>query len=450
MTDIIFSGMESADVVEVLVEQGQAVSAGEALFALESDKANMEFECPNDGTIAEILVKVGESIKEGQTIARMTVANAGGSMQAGTDADAPSGHTAETAAPPAPATTSPEPSKVAPSVDANVNADAAQGAVAAPPALSAAPTAQPDTPNHAVHAGKGFHASPKIRAYARTLGVPLGEVQGTGENSRIQQHDVEQFVKARFAEPASASPGAPQYAPAPTIDFSQFGAITHEPLSRIKQRSGAHLARAWQTIPHVTQFEHTDITELEAFRKQLRDKHPDVKITLIAFVIQAVCHALKQFPSFNASLDGEDALVLKHYYHIGVAVDTPNGLVVPVIRDADRMGVLEISAALGELSAKARAGKLSKEDMSGGTFTISSLGGIGGTYFTPIVNAPEVAILGLSRGSLQPVWDGTEFIPRLQLPLSLSYDHRVIDGAEGMRFLAALAGSLSDIRTLLL
>jgi pyruvate dehydrogenase E2 component (dihydrolipoamide acetyltransferase) len=301
------------------------------------------------------------------------------------------------------------------------------------------------------------HASPGVRRFARELGVDLSKVKGSGPKGRIVKEDIQAFVKTTLAKPpavAAAGGGAGlNLLPWPTIDFSKFGPVEAKPLSRIKKISGANLHRNWVMIPHITQNDEVDITELEAFRKQLAEENQKsgIRVTLLAFLIKGAVAALKRYPQFNASLsaDGE-SLVFKQYYHIGVAVDTPNGLVVPVIRDSDKKGVLQLAKELGEVSAKARDGKLSPGDMQGGTFSISSLGGIGGSTFTPIINAPEVAILGASRSVTKPVWRDGQFAPRLMLPLSLSYDHRVVDGAEGARFITYLNGVLADIRRLVL
>jgi len=324
-------------------------------------------------------------------------------------------------------------------------------APAAPPP-AAAPAAGPV--NEAGFAKA--HASPSIRRFARDLGVDLSRVKGSGPKHRIVKEDVQSFVKAALAQPATAAAGAGaglNLLPWPDVDFAKFGPVEPRPLSRIKKISGANLARNWVMIPHVTHHEEADITELEAFRKQSNDAaaKQGIKVTLLAFLIKASVSALRKFPEFNASLDksGEN-LVLKRYYHIGFAADTPNGLVVPVLKDADQKGVLAIAKELGDLSALARDGKLKPTDMQGATFTISSLGGIGGTAFTPIINAPEVAILGVTRSSLKPQWDGKAFVPRLMVPLSLSYDHRVIDGAAAARFTAYLASVLADMRRVLL
>jgi pyruvate dehydrogenase E2 component (dihydrolipoamide acetyltransferase) len=324
------------------------------------------------------------------------------------------------------------------------------------PATSSAPAATAPAPKPIDEAGFAHaHASPGVRRFARELGVDLSQVKGTGPKSRILKEDVQAFVKQALARPAAAPATGFGFAlPAmPAVDFAKFGPIEAKPLSRIKKISGANLHRNWVAIPHVTQHDEVDITEMEAFRKQVGEEaqKQGVRLTPLAFMIKACVAALKQFPAFNASLspDGE-SLVLKKYYHIGVAVDTPNGLVVPVIRDADQKGVVALAKELGEVSVRMREGKIAPADMQGGTFSISSLGGIGGTHFTPIINAPEVAILGVSRSSTKPVWQDGAFVPRLMLPVSLSYDHRVIDGAEGARFITHLNGVLSDIRRLLL
>jgi pyruvate dehydrogenase E2 component (dihydrolipoamide acetyltransferase) len=306
----------------------------------------------------------------------------------------------------------------------------------------------------AVAPAKVPHASPAVRVFARELGVDLSKVQGSERGGRISKEDVQAFVKAAMqgagAAPVGTAAGSGlNLIPWPKVDFAKFGAIESQPLSRIKKLSGANLARNWAMIPHVTQFDDADITEMEAFRKKLGEEQKDVKVTPLVFLIKAAVAALKKYPEFNASLDG-DNLVLKQYFHIGIAVDTPDGLVVPVIRDADRKGLLELSHELAALSQKARDKKLGPAEMAGGCFSISSLGGIGGTAFTPIINAPEVAILGVSRSAMKPVWNGKEFVPRLLLPLSLSYDHRVVDGAAAARFCAYLVQVLGDLRRLLL
>ncbi|AOE89742.1 dihydrolipoyllysine-residue acetyltransferase [Ralstonia pseudosolanacearum] len=417
-------------VIEISVKVGDKVEAEQSLITLESDKATMDVPSPAAGTVKDIRVKVGDAVSEGTLI--VVLEGAGGAAAA---APAPALAPAAAAPSPAPA--------VAP--------------VAAPAAAPATYTA--DTVGTI---GKAAHASPSVRKYARELGVDVNLVGGTGPKNRITQEDVQRYVKGvmtgQAAAPgkaaAAAAPaggGELNLLPWPKVDFTKFGPVEPKPLSRIKKISGANLHRNWVMIPHVTNNDEADITELEAFRVQMNKEHEKagVKFTMLAFVIKAVVGALKKFPTFNASLDG-DNLVFKQYYHIGFAADTPNGLVVPVIRDADKKGVVDIAREMAELSKAAREGKLKPDQMQGGCFSISSLGGIGGTHFTPIINAPEVAILGLSRGYQKPVWDGKQFVPRLTLPLSLSYDHRVIDGAEAARFNAYLAAVLADFRRVLL
>ncbi len=415
-------------VIEISVKVGDKVEAEQSLITLESDKATMDVPSPAAGTVKDIRVKVGDAVSEGTLI--VVLEGTGGAAAA-----APA---------PAPAAAAPSP---APAV----------APVAAPAAAPATYTA--DTVGTI---GKAAHASPSVRKYARELGVDVNLVGGTGPKNRITQEDVQRYVKGvmtgQAAAPgkaaAAAAPaggGELNLLPWPKVDFTKFGPVEPKPLSRIKKISGANLHRNWVMIPHVTNNDEADITELEAFRVQMNKEHEKagVKFTMLAFVIKAVVGALKKFPTFNASLDG-DNLVFKQYYHIGFAADTPNGLVVPVIRDADKKGVVDIAREMAELSKAAREGKLKPDQMQGGCFSISSLGGIGGTHFTPIINAPEVAILGLSRGYQKPVWDGKQFVPRLTLPLSLSYDHRVIDGAEAARFNAYLAAVLADFRRVLL
>jgi pyruvate dehydrogenase E2 component (dihydrolipoamide acetyltransferase) len=420
-------------VIEVFVKPGDSVKVEQSLITVESDKASMEIPSSHAGVVSQMLVKVGDKVKKGSPIALLQ----------GVAGAAPTAAAATTA----PASATPAP--------------AASAASAAAPAASAA------MPVHAPTAAKGSlpHASPSIRRFARELGVPLAEVKGSGPKGRILQSDVQGFVKVVMAGDAqtqaqkakapagaaAAGGGIPGLLAWPQVDFAKFGPIERKDLSRIKKLSGANLHRNWVMIPHVTNNDEADITDLEAFRVQLNKENEKsgVKVTMLAFVIKAVVSALKKFPDFNASLDGE-ALVYKQYFHIGFAADTPNGLVVPVLKDADKKGVMQISQEMGELAKKARDGKMGPADMTGGCFSISSLGGIGGTHFTPIINAPEVAILGLSRGAMSPVWDGKAFVPRLILPLSLSYDHRVIDGAAAARFNAYLGSVLADYRRLLL
>ena len=431
-------GYADVPVIEILVSPGDTVSKDQGLVTLESDKATMEVPAPFAGVVREIKVKLGDEVAEGSVVALIEEA------ASGTAEAAPAASAKEEKAPAA----APLPPK--------------QEAPAAPAAAPAAPDADsagPRTPPvvfdaNAVMPDKVPYATPAIRLFARELGVDLMQVRGSGRDGRIVREDVQNFVKSALSggittSAPAAGGGGLNLLPWPKVDFAKFGEVESVALSRIKKISGANLARNWAMIPHVTQFEQADITEMEAFRKQLGAENKDLKITPLVFQIKAVVSALKEFPRFNASLDG-DNLVLKKYFHIGIAVDTPNGLVVPVLRDCDQKGFLQLAAELGEISKKAREGKLGPADMSGGCMSISSLGGIGGTSFTPIINAPEVAILGVSKAAMQPVWNGEKFKPRLMLPLSLSYDHRVIDGAEAARFTSYLARQLGDIRRLLL
>jgi pyruvate dehydrogenase E2 component (dihydrolipoamide acetyltransferase) len=429
---------ESVTVIEVFVKPGDGVKAEQSLITVESDKASMEIPSSHAGTLQRVLVKLGDKVAKGSPIAVLTTTP---------------GALAQTPAAPG--------ASAAPSASA---APATAQAAAAPAAAPAPSTTAGPAPAPVASAGGLPHASPSIRKLARELGVPLAEVQGSGAKGRITQADVQGFVKgvmsgsqstaAQKAKAPAAAPGAgtmPGLLPWPQVDFAKFGPIERKDLSRIKKISGANLHRNWVLIPHVTNHEEADITELEAFRVQLNaeNEKAGIKVTMLAFLIKACVYALKKFPEFNASLDG-DQLVLKQYFHIGFAADTPSGLVVPVIKDADKKGILQISTEMNELAKKARDGKLGPADMSGGCFSISSLGGIGGTYFTPIINAPEVAILGVCRSGMKPVWNGQAFVPKLILPLSLSWDHRVIDGAAAARFNATLAQVLADFRRVLL
>ncbi|XHS78359.1 dihydrolipoyllysine-residue acetyltransferase [Burkholderiaceae bacterium UC74_6] len=421
-------------VIEVFVKNGDNVKVEQSLITVESDKASMEIPSSHAGVIKDLKVKVGDKVKKGSLLA--LVEATGG---AAAPAAAPAAAAAAPAAAPAPAPA------------------AAAVATAAPAA--ALPAHQPGTPS-----GSLPHASPSIRKVARELGVPLAEVKGSGPKGRITETDVQGFVKAvmagttqtaaqKAAAPAGAGGGAfPGLLPWPKVDFEKFGPVERKDLSRIKKISGANLHRNWVTIPHVTNHDDADITDLEAFRVQLNKENEKsgIKVTMLAFMIKAAVAALKKFPEFNASLDGDGTLVLKNYFHIGFAADTPNGLVVPVIRDCDKKGIVQISQEMSELAKKARDGKLGPAEMTGGCFSISSLGGIGGTYFTPIINAPEVAIMGVCKSSTQPVWDGKAFQPRLILPLSLSWDHRVIDGASAARFNVYFASLLADFRRIAL
>jgi pyruvate dehydrogenase E2 component (dihydrolipoamide acetyltransferase) len=414
-------------VIEVLVKPGDSVKAEDALVTLESDKATMDVPAPAAGTVREVKVKVGDKVSEGSLVLTLEVSTAGAPSPAPRPSPA-SGKASESSQAPAPAQ-APKPSPL----PLAVGVETARPGGRDPLAFTAA------------------HASPSVRKFARQLGVDIPMVRGTGPNGRITQDDVQAFVKGVLARggPAVAAPsgGGLDLPPWPKVDFAKFGPIESVPLSRIRKISGANLARNWVMIPHVTQFDEADITGLEALRVTLNKENEKagVKVTMLAFLIKASAIALRKFPDFNASLDG-DNLVRKQYFNIGFAADTPNGLVVPVLKDADRKGVLQIAAEMGELSARAREGKLGPADMQGGCFSISSLGGIGGTAFTPIINAPEVAILGVSKSATRPVWDGSAFVPRLVLPLSLSYDHRVIDGAAAARFTTYLAGLLADMR----
>ncbi len=443
-------------VIELLVAVGDTVKADQGLVTLESDKATMEVPAPFAGVVRELKVKVGDAVSEGSVVALIEEA---GAAAPAAKAEAPAAKAepakpaeaapakAEAPAPVQPADkTQPSPQPLS---HGERGVSPAAGETRSPPVAFGAETVAP---------GKVPYASPAVRLYARELGVDLAQVSGSARGGRIVKEDVQGFVKkvmSGAAKPAAAATGGSggglNLLPWPKVDFSKFGAIEEQPLSRIKKISGSNLARNWAMIPHVTQFEDADITEMEAFRKKFGDENPTTKLTPLVFLIKAAVASLRKFPSFNASLDASgENLVLKKYFHIGIAVDTPNGLVVPVIRDCDQKGLLQLAAELGEISKKARDGKLGPADMSGGCFSISSLGGIGGTAFTPIINAPEVAILGVSKSSTKPVWNGKEFAPRLMLPLSLSYDHRVIDGAEAARFAGYFAQQLADIRRLLL
>jgi len=421
-------------VIEVLVKPGDKVSAEESLITLESDKATMEVPAPFDGVVKEMKIKVGDSVSEGTAI--LTIEALG---------DEPSAAPEKKAAEPVAEKTPPKP------VEEKISST--------PPPAPKAPSAPAPSVSKPINeeSFSAAHASPGVRRFARELGVDLGSVKGSGPKGRILREDVQSFVKSVMqtgGTAAASGSGLGFNLPAwPVIDFEKFGPTEKQALSRIKKISGPALHRNWITIPHITQHDEVDITDLEAFRKSLSKdaEKAGLKITPLALIMKAVVAALKRYPEFNSSLAPEgDSLIIKRYFHIGVAVDTPGGLVVPVIRDADKKGIMEIAEELGKVSAKARDGKLGPADMSGGTFSISSLGGIGGGQFTPIVNAPEVAILGVSRSTMKPVWNGKDFEPRLMLPLSLSYDHRVIDGAEGARFITYLNQVMSDIRRVLL
>ena len=430
-------------VIELLVKPGDTIAPEQSLFTVESDKASMEIPSPAAGVLKELKIKVGDKVNQGDLVAVIEGAAAASSpAPAGAGDGKGEGGAAASSAPSASAPT-PQPSPQ--------------------PAPASGRASEPAHNPTAAPTGQLPHASPSVRKFARELGVPLAEVKGSGAKGRITQEDVQAFTRSVMAgavqtqaqaanRPAGSGVGL-DLLPWPKVDFAKFGPIDARPLSRIKKISGANLARNWVMIPHVTNNDEADITELEAFRVQTNAESAkaksEVKVTMLAFVIKAVVAALKKFPEFNASLDG-DNLVFKQYYHVGFAADTPNGLVVPVLRDADKKGILQISEEMGALAKKARDGKMGPADMAGGCMSISSLGGIGGTHFTPIINAPEVAILGLSKSAMKPVWDGKAFVPRLMLPLSLSYDHRVIDGAAAARFNAYLGQVLADFRRVLL
>ena len=427
-------------IIEILVKPGDMVKADESLLTVESDKATMEIPSPIAGVIKEFRVKLGDIVNSGTLIAM---------MEEGADA-APAAPAAQSAAMlPVPAAV-----PAAARDPAAAAAAAAQAASAPLPAPAAAPAASlPPVP---AAPGLRPHASPSVRKFARELAVDITRVVGNGPKGRILHEDVQNFVKqvmaGSLAAPAAAASGSGlNLLPWPKVDFGKFGAIEAQPLSRIKKISGQNLARNWAMIPHVTHHDEADVTDLEEFRVATNAAmaKQGVKLTMLAFIIKAAVVALKKYPDFNSSLDG-DNLIVKKYWNIGFAADTPNGLMVPVIKGADQKGIIELGADMAALSAQAREGKLKPADMQGASFTISSLGGIGGTAFTPIINAPEVAILGVSKSAMKPVWDGKAFAPRLMLPLSLSYDHRVIDGAAGARFAATLAQLLADMRRTLL
>jgi pyruvate dehydrogenase E2 component (dihydrolipoamide acetyltransferase) len=439
-TDVLLPDIgefESVEIIEILVSEGDQVAVEDSLLTLESDKATMEIPAPEAGIVKSLAVKVGDRISEGDRI--LTLETQGRAAEQTTtkhETPAPSSEEVESVQAPAPAAN-----------EAAMEPQRRPGDKE--PLIPPVPLG--DTPSE----GKTPHASPSVRRFARELGVDLNLVKGSGPKGRVTRDDVQHFVKRSLqGGQVTRAAASPFDLPAgPEVDYAKFGEIETQPLNRIKKISGTHLHRCWLTVPHVTQFDEADITELEAFRKAQKAvaENEDIRLTFMPFLMKAVATALKQMPIFNAALAPEgDSLIYRHYVHIGIAVDTPNGLVVPVIRNVDQKGIFDLARELMSVSSKAREGKLAPADMQGGCFSISSLGGIGGTAFTPIVNAPEVAILGVSRSSMQPVWDGNAFQPRLMLPLSLSYDHRVIDGADGARFTALLSGLLGDIRRLLL
>lgn len=427
---------DAVEIIEVLVAEGDSIEQDQEVITVESDKAMMEIPASQAGVIKEMKVAVGEKVSEGTVIAMLEVVEA---------AEAPAAEEKPEEAAPSAKAESEAPKQESKPESAEKTAEPAQEQELVEPIPYA-----PDNKSGIRRA----HASPSVRRFARELGVVLTSVTGTGTKGRITKQDVQGYVKNALTTPAAAPAQTGAAIPSvPTVNFEQFGDIETEELSRIKKISGKHLHACWLNIPHVTQFDEADITELDKFRKENKEMaaQKGVNLTPLVFIMKAVVACLKQYPQFNASLsEDKESLILKNYYNIGVAVDTPNGLMVPVIKDVDKKGFLELAGELGEVSTRARDGALSAKDMQGGTFSISSLGGIGGQFFTPIVNAPEVAILGVSRHSMKPVWNGKEFEPRLMLPLSISYDHRVIDGAAGARFTVMLSQMLSDIRKVLL
>lgn len=419
---------DEVEIIEVLVSVGDTVTKNQDVITLESDKAAMEIPSSIAGVIKELNVSVGDKVKQGSVIAMIEATD---SADAVTQSQAPKVEVKPVSTPVAPA---PSPAPVE---------------IASEPELVEIRPFAPDNKAAVKHS----HASPSVRQFARELGVTLSLVAGSGDKGRITKEDVQNFVKQKVNAPATSENTGSGIPSIPVINFEKFGDIETTELSRIKKISGKHLHACWLNIPHVTQFDDADITELEAFRKANKEMaaKQGVNLTPLVFIMKAVVASLKMYPELNASLsEDKESLIIKKYYNIGVAVDTPNGLMVPVIKDVDKKGFLEIAGELGEISARARDGALTAKDLQGGTFSISSLGGIGGSYFTPIVNAPEVAILGVGRHKMQPVWNGKEFEPRLILPLSVSYDHRVVDGAMGARFTTALNNMLSDIRKVLL
>ncbi|MGD8861604.1 MAG: dihydrolipoyllysine-residue acetyltransferase [Myxococcales bacterium] len=429
---------EDVDVVEILVKPGAHVEPEQGLIVLESDKASMEIPAPEAGVIKELKVSVGDKVSQGSLIAILEPES-----DSASEAEPESEPESERKPEPEPESEQepePEPERGR----GAVTASAAANRTVPPPPLSM-PSSEPAAPE------RKPHATPSVRKLARELGVDLAHVPGTGRKGRILKEDVQGYVKHAMATAGTATGSGFAFPELPEIDFSQFGEVSFQPLTKIQKVSGRNLHRSWVSIPHVTQFDEADITELEEFRKKMRAEKPDVKLTLTSFFMKAVVVMLRQMPRFNASLDpsGEN-LVLKHYFHVGVAVDTPNGLVVPVIRDVDIKGLHDLASELADVSERARARKLAPKDMQGACITISSLGGIGGTHFTPIINPPEVAVLGVSRAALKPAWTGEKFEPRLMCGLSLSYDHRVIDGADAVRFTTKLREVLSDIRQMLL
>ncbi len=422
---------DKVEIIEVLVSEGDEIDENQDVITLESDKAAMEIPASHGGVLKELKVAVGDKVKEGSVIAVIEVSGSGDNTST---------------EPESVPEVKEQQAKPAEKVETQPAAQAVQ------PAPSQAVESVPFAPDSKAGV-KNAHASPSVRQFARELGVNLATVSGTGIKGRISKEDVQNFVKKVISAPPVAASTGSGIPPVPVVNFEKFGEVNTEELSRIKKISGNHLHACWLNIPHVTQFDEADITELEDFRKENKAMAAQrgVNLTPLVFIIKAVVASLKMFPEFNASLsEDKESLILKNYYNIGVAVDTPNGLMVPVIKDVDKKGFIELAGELGEISQRARDGALTAKDLQGGTFSISSLGGIGGSHFTPIVNAPEVAILGVGRHKMKPEWDGKEFVPRLMLPLSISYDHRVIDGANGARFTVTLNQMLSDIRKVLL
>ena len=418
---------DAVDIIEILVKPGDQINIDDPLMTLESDKATMDVPTDRAGTVKEVLAAVGDKVREGSEIIILEATENSGEAAQPTEKSPPASE-----------------DKLEPIAQPEEDAESEEAQVHSPPPTLPPPVERSGTAS--------AHASPSVRRFARELGTELHDIRGSGSKGRITREDVKHFIKHRMQSSGSEQGGFNLPAIADQ-DFSKFGDIEYSTLPRIKKISGPHLHRAWLGIPHVTHHDEADITELEAFRQRMKNEALErgARLTSLAFILKALVYSLKAFPQFNSSLtaDGEQ-LVLKKYFHIGIAVDTPGGLMVPVIRDVDQKGIIELAVEMGEISKKARDGKLSPAQLQGGSFTISSLGGIGGTAFTPIVNAPEVGILGVTRAAMKPVWDGSEFQPRLMLPLDLSYDHRVIDGAQAARFVAHLAGVLGDIRQLLL
>ena len=451
--------IDDIPIIEILVSTGEAVEIDQPLITLESDKATMDVPAPQAGVVGAIKVAIGDSVSRGATLLELeTETTADEPAPAAANRQTTSLATGPVASPVQQAHDDAEETVTAPATATQTSNAVDRAPVSNPNAIQRreSPTLEMQPPDPASTGSRTLHASPAIRRFARTLGVELPDVSATGYKGRVLRTDVERQVKEvmlRSKTAQSVSSNGAGISPIPAIDFSKFGPVQTQALSRIKRISGPFLQRAWLNVPHVTYEDETDITELEAFRQSLKGDPStrDTRVTLIPFVIKALSAALHEFPVFNSSLspDGQE-LILKQYFHIGVAVDTPNGLVVPVLRNVERKGILAIAEELAEISSRAREGKLKAHEMQGGCMSISSLGGIGGTRFTPLVNAPEVAILGIPRSKMTPVWSGAEFVPRLMLPLCLSFDHRVVDGAESARFMSFLCRQLSDIRKLLL